>query len=104
MHAGGLRAPAFATADGRTGGGSLSQQATPAGRSGDGHGKNAGVFNSRNSQRKARGDLDGDEVAAGAALHQGHTLRAEAFRAGVEGGGDERTLEFSVPAENALDG
>ena len=80
------------------------RQAAPSGRSRHGHGQNAGLSDSGDSQRTARGDLHGHEIASGAALHQRRAVRAEAFRSGAESRGDEGPGEFSVPAESPPDG
>src|SRR6185437_6180653 len=73
-------------------------------RGGHRHGKDAGVPDPGASQRQARGDLDGHEIAAGAAFPEGCALPAEAFRAEPEGRADEGAREFPVPAEAAADG
>src|SRR5580692_5843465 len=55
-------------------------------------------------QRAARGDFDGYEIAARAALSEGYSVFAEAFCAQFEGGGDEGAFEFSVRGEDECDG
>ena len=83
VHARGLRAPAVAAGDGGTGGSRIPRKAPPDCRGRDRHGQNAGVSDPRDSQRAARGDFDGDEIAAGAAFREGHSVSAEIFRAGA---------------------
>jgi hypothetical protein len=53
----------------------------------------------RRSAAAARGNFDGDEIAAGAALSEGYSLLAEALGPQFEGGGDEGALELLCVAK-----
>ena len=67
-----------------------------------GNREDAGVFAAGDLQRAARGDFDGHEIAARAALPEGYSVFAEALCAGVESGGDEGAVEFFVPQRKCI--
>src|ERR1700675_3598074 len=87
--ASGVRVPGVAARDGEDHRRSIPKAPARHHRSGDRYGQNAGVPDSSNSQRAARGGVHGDEVAAGAIVPEGRAFPAEAFRAPSEGRTDE---------------
>src|SRR5712692_9840694 len=104
MHDQRVRAPAGTVADGGAGAQRVRRASPCGGGSGNRNGKDAGVFVAGDLQRAAGGDFDSNEVAAGTAVPERHSVFAETLRAGVEGRGDEGAIEFFVPRETAPDG
>src|SRR4029077_3538712 len=102
--ASGVRVPAVAAWDGEDGRGSFSETAACGDRSRDGDRQNAGLLDSGDSERTARGGLDGDEIASGAALSEGRSVFAETFCTEPESGPDEGAVELSLPAKSTPDG
>src|SRR5579863_5383306 len=104
MHVWRVRAPPGAVGDGGDSARRV-RNASPRDRgSGNGNWVNARVPAASDQQRAASGYFDGDEVAARTASPEGRAVPAKTFCAGIESGGDEGAVEFSLPRETAPTG